>query len=139
MVINMKNNKNSIQIKSKTIIPSKFKYSFLELLREHYILATENCEFIENIKPESLTFDEETKYASIYNQSDWNCNFEEFLELVCFPIGSVTLLSKENKEKVALVDFEPDGDVNMIWIELFCSRIKNDLLLLIDSLTKSNS
>ena len=134
MVINIKNIKNSIEIKCKPLIPSKFKYSLLELLREHYILATESGEFLEDIKPDRLIFDNKIEYTSAYIEAGFGCTFKEFLELVCFPIGSVTLLSKENKEKIAHVDFEPDGDVNTIWIELFCSEIKSNLLFLIGSL-----
>ena len=134
MVINVKNIRNSIEIKCKPLIPSKFKYSLLELLREHYILTTESGEIIDDIKPDRLTLSDKMEYTSAYNEAGFGCTFEEFLELVCFPIGSVILLSKENKEKLAYVDFEPDGDVNMIWIELFSSEIKNDLLLLIDLL-----
>lgn len=104
------------------------------MLREHYILATESGEILDDIKPDTLKLDDKIEYTSAYNEADLGCTFEEFLELVCFPIGSVTLLSKENKEKIAYVDFEPDGDVNTIWIELFSSEIKNNLLLLIGSL-----
>ena len=134
MVINVKNIRNSIEIKCKPLIPSKFKYSLLELLCEHYILATESGEFLEDINPNVLVFDDKSEYTSAYIEADLGCTFEEFLALVCFPIGSVTLLSKENKEKIAHVDFEPDGDVNTIWIELFRSEIKKQLLFLIDSL-----
>ena len=129
-----KNIKNAIEIKCNPLIPAKFKYSLLELLREHYILATESGEILDDIKPDTLKLDDKIEYTSAYNEADLGCTFEEFLELVCFPIGSVTLLSKENKEKIAYVDFEPDGDVNTIWIELFSSEIKNNLLLLIGSL-----
>lgn len=134
MVINVKNIRNSIEIKCKPLIPSKFKYSLLELLCEHYILATESGEFLEDINPNILVFDDKREYTSAYIEAGLGCTFEEFVALVCFPIGSVTLLSKENKEKIAHVDFEPDGDVNTIWIELFRSEIKKQLLFLIDSL-----
>lgn len=139
MVINVNTIKNFIEIKCKPIIPSKFKYSFLESLKKDYFLATETGEIIGDIKPDELTFDDKTKYMSAYTEVSLGCTFEEFLELVCFPIGSVTLLSKEDQKKIAYLDFEPDGDTNTIWIELFSPQSKKKILLLIDSLTKESN
>ena len=134
VVMNIKNIKNSIEIKCEPIIPSEFKYSLLDLLNEHYILTTESGDLLENVKPDRSIFDNKIEYTSAYVEADLDCTFEEFLELVCFPVGSVILLSKEDKEKIAYVDFEPDGDINTIWVEVAHSAIKNKLLLLINSL-----
>ena len=58
-----------------------------------------------------------------------NIDFDDIMKLLRY-----ILLSKEDKEKIAYVDFEPDGDINTIWIEVAHSAIKNKLLLLINSL-----
>ena len=137
MAIKIKKYKDSIAIKCTPLIPSEFKYSLLDALSKHYILTAENGEVIEDIKPDKPEFDE-AEFKPAYLEADLGCTFEEFLELVQFPVGSVTLMSKEGKGKIAHLDFEPDGDVNMVWIDVFCSEIKNDLVLLIESVLQQS-
>lgn len=138
MGLKIKQYKNSIAVKCTPLIPSEFKYSLLDSLSKHYILTAENGEVIEDIKPDKPEFDE-AEFKPAFLEADLGCTFEEFLELVRFPVGSVTLMSKEGKGKIAHLDFEPDGDVNMVWIDVFCSEIKNDLLCLIESVIEQLS
>ena len=70
---------------------------------------------------------------NIFNNNGWvldfnDYTFEEFLELAMFPVGIVELLSKNNEEKIAFIDFVPDGDVDLFWIDVYDKEHQQKLL-----------
>lgn len=134
MVINIKVIKNSIEIKSDPIISSKIKYQLLQKLGEMYSLKTDGKEFSELDGNFNITKKEKKEYLKFYKQNNFNYSFEEFLELTMFPVGEIDLYSKERNERIAYIDFEPDGDDNVIWIDIFDKKSKKKLLDLINSL-----
>ncbi len=135
MIIEVKVLKKAIEIKCKPIVPSKFKYQLLEKLGELYALKINHEEVYEKGGKTKISDEEKKEYLSFYNQNDFHYSFEEFLELAIFPVETIELLSKANNEKIAFIDFVPDGDVNMIWIDVYDIRNKYILLNIINNLT----
>lgn len=134
MVIDVKVINNSIEIKCNPIVPSKFKYQLLEKLGELYTLKKNDKEVYEKVEKFKITDEEKKEYLKFYKQNDFHYSFEEFLALTIFPVGTLELLSKENNEKIAFIDFVPDGDVNMIWINVYDKKSRNSLFDLINNL-----
>lgn len=134
MVIDVKAINNSIEIKCKPIVPANFKYKLLEELKSLYILKVEgniDFQFDKNPKIEEK---EKKDFLDFYEHNEFNYSFEEFLELTMFPAGTVELLSKNNEEKIAFIDFVPDGDVDLIWIDVYDKEHQQKLINLIEKI-----
>ena len=134
MVIGVKAINNSIVIKCKPIVPAKFKYTLLEKLKSLYILKVEgniDFQFDKNPKIEEK---EKKDFLDFYEHNEFNYSFEEFLELTMFPAGTVELLSKNNEEKIAFINFVPDGDVDLIWMDVYDKEHKQKLINLIEKI-----
>lgn len=134
MVIDVKAINNSIEIKCKPIVPAKLKYKLLEELISLYILKVEgniDFQFDKNPKIEEK---EKKDFLDFYEHNEFNYSFEEFLELTMFPAGTVELLSKNNEEKIAFIDFVPDGDVDLIWMDVYDKEHQQKLINLIEKI-----
>ena len=131
MVIDVKVINDSIEVKCKPIVPAQFKYRLLENLQSLYTLKTDdNIDFqlVANLKIEE---ERKKEFLECYEHNEFNYSFEEFLELSMFPVGTVELLSKKKEEKIAFIDFVPDGDVDLIWIDVYDREHQQKLINLI--------
>lgn len=131
MVINVKAIKNSIEIKCKPIVPARFKYKLLEKLISLYTLKVDDNIDFQFVKNSKIKEEEKKEILKFYEHNEFNYSFEEFLELTVFPIGTAELLSKKNYEKIAFIDFVPDGDVDVIWIDVYDKEHQQKLIDLI--------
>ena len=121
--------RDSIEIKCKSIVPYHFKYKFLSKLAFYYILKSEG-ETIFKINKNKITEDEKKEFLKFYEQNNFVYTFEEFIELTMFPIGALEIYTKDN-DKIAFIDFMPDGDVCSIWMDIYNMNYKQRLLDLI--------
>lgn len=131
MVIDVKVINDSIEVKCKPIVPAQFKYRLLENLQSLYTLKTDdNIDFqlVANLKIEE---ERKKEFLECYEHNEFNYSFEEFLELSMFPVGTVELLSKKKEEKIAFIDFVPDGDVDLIWIDVYDREHQQKIINLI--------
>lgn len=138
MVIKFRVIKKSIEIKCNPIVPAEFKYKFIEKLDQFYTIKLDNESDFKTMRNLKITDEEKNEYLKFYKQNNFKYSFDEFLQLAIFPIGSLEVFSKENNEKIAFIDFVPDGDVNMIWIDVFEDKFQNDLIKLINDLISRN-
>lgn len=128
--------KNAIIIKCNPIIPFKFKCQLVKKLGEFYFIKDFNMKYFESDDRPDISEEEEKKYLEFYEHENFNYSFEEFLGLSLFPVGTLEIYSKNGNKKIAFIDFVPDGDVNTIWIDIFDAKSKEDLLNLIETISK---
>lgn len=131
-MVKIKAIKNSIEIKFKPIVPSDFKYKLLTKLSFNYILKSDGKRLLKIDKNE-ITEEEKNKFLNFYNQNNFNYSFEEFIELHMFPIDAVEIYTKDNN-KIAFIDFVPDGDVYLIWIDVYEKEYQSKLIDLIQQI-----
>ena len=127
MVIDVKAINNSIRIKCKPIIPAEFKYKLLEKVGNLYTLKVGDSVDFQFDKELGIK-KKKKEFLNFYLQNEFDYTFEEFLELAMFPVGIVELLSKNNEEKIAFIDFVPDGDVDLVWIDVYDKEHQQKLL-----------
>lgn len=127
---------SAIAIRRNPIIPTEFKYKLLEKLGERYTVKDKekDQEISGKVEKIKLTDSEMEKCLDFYRQNNFKYSFEEYLECKSFPIDTLELFSMEDNTKIALVDFVPDGDVNLVWIDVYNANYKNSLVGLINSL-----
>ena len=128
-MVKIKAIKNSIEIKCKPIVPSDFKYKLLTKLSFNYILKFDGKRLLKIDKNE-ITEEEKNKFLIFYNQNNLDYSFEEFIELHMFPIDVLEIYTKDN-QKIAFIDFIPDGDVYLIWIDVYKKEYQSKLIDLI--------
>ena len=80
-----------------------------------------------------MTEEEKNKFLRFYNQNNFNYSFEEFIELNMFPTDVLEIYTKDN-EKIAFIDFMPDGDVYLIWIDVYEKEYQSKLIDLIQQI-----
>ena len=131
-MIQVKAIKDSIEIKCKPIVPADFKYKLLTKLSFNYILKS-NGKRLLKIDKNEITEEEKNKFLNFYNQNSFDYSFEEFTELHMFPIDALEIYTKDN-EKIAFIDFIPDGDVYLIWIDVYEKEYQEKLIDLIQQI-----
>ena len=131
-MVKVKAIKNSIEIKCKPLIPSDFKYKLLTKLSFNYILKSDGKRLLKIDKNE-ITEEEKNKFLNFYNQNNFDYSFEEFIELHMFPIDALEIYTEDN-EKIAFIDFIPDGDVYLIWIDVYEKEYQEKLIDLIQQI-----
>ena len=131
-MVKVKAIKNSIEIKCKPLVPSDFKYKLLTKLSFNYILKSDGKRLLKNDKNE-ITEEEKNKFLNFYNQNNFDYSFEEFIELHMFPIDALEIYTEDN-EKIAFIDFIPDGDVYLIWIDVYEKEYQEKLIDLIQQI-----
>lgn len=128
---------SSIAMKRNPIVPTEFKYKLVKKLGELYALKDKenDKEISGKVEKIELSNDEKEDRLKVYKQKNIvKHSFEEFLEYNSFPFSTLKLFSKKNNERIALVDFAPGGNVNMIRIDVYNANYKKRLLDLINSL-----
>ena len=131
-MVKVKAIKNSIEIKCKPIVPSDFKYKLFINLSFNFILKS-NGKRILKIDKNEITEEEKNKFLIFYNQNNFDYSFGEFIELHMFPIDALEIYIKDN-EKIAFIDFIPDGDVYLIWIDVYEKEYQAKLIDLIQQI-----
>lgn len=131
-MVKVKAIKNSIEIKCKPLIPSDFKYKLLTKLSFNYILKSDGKRLLKIDKNE-ITEEEKNKFLNFYSQNNFDYSFEEFIELHMFPIDALEIYTEDN-EKIAFIDFIPDGDVYLIWIDVYEKEYQEKLIDLIQQI-----
>ena len=131
-MVKVKAIKNSIEIKCKPLVPSDFKYKLLTKLSFNYILKSDGKRLLKIDKNE-ITEEEKNKFLNFYNQNNFDYSFEEFIELHMFPIDALEIYTEVN-EKIAFIDFIPDGDVYLIWIDVYEKEYQEKLIDLIQQI-----
>ena len=131
-MVKVKAIKNSIEIKCKPIVPSDFKYKLFINLSFNFILKS-NGKRILKIDKNEITEEEKNQFLNFYNQNNFDYSFEEFIELHMFPIDALEIYTKDN-EKIAFIDFIPDGDVYLIWIDVYEKEYQAKLIDLIQQI-----
>lgn len=131
-MVKVKAIKNSIEIKCKPLVPSDFKYNLLTKLSFNYILKSDGKRLLKIDKNE-ITEEEKNKFLNFYNQNNFDYSFEEFIELHMFPIDALEIYTEVN-EKIAFIDFIPDGDVYLIWIDVYEKEYQEKLIDLIQQI-----
>lgn len=131
-MVKVKAIKNSIEIKCKPLIPSDFKYKLLTKLSFNYILKSDGKRVLKIDKNE-ITEEEKNKFLNFYNQNNFDYSFEEFIELHMFPIDALEIYTEDN-ERIAFIDFIPDGDVYLIWIDVYEKEYQEKLIDLIQQI-----
>ena len=132
IMVKVKAIKESIEIKCKPIVPFDFKYKLLNKLSFNYILKSKGKRF--NIFDKNkMTEEEKNEFLRFYNQNNFNYSFEEFIELNMFPTDVLEIYTKDN-EKIAFIDFIPDGDVYLIWIDVYEKEYQSKLIDLIQQI-----
>ena len=132
IMVKVKAIKNSIEIKCKPLVPSDFKYKLLTKLSFNYILKSDGKRLLKIDKNE-ITEEEKNKFLNFYNQNNFDYSFEEFIELHMFPIDALEIYTEDN-EKIAFIDFIPDGDVCLIWIDVYEKEHQSKLIDLIQQI-----
>ncbi|MBQ2710940.1 MAG: hypothetical protein IJF66_03240 [Clostridia bacterium] len=119
----------SIEISCKPIIPCDFKYRMLNKIAVEYILKSDDKIILKFDKSE---INNETRVAlqTFYQQNDFEYSFEEFIELEMFPISTLEVYDINN-DKIAFIDFMPDGDVDSVWIDVYSKEHQLKLVGLI--------
>ena len=131
-MVKVKAIKNSIEIKCKPLIPSDFKYKLLTKLSFNYILKSDGKRLLKIDKNE-ITEEEKNKFLNFYSQNNFDYSFEEFIELHMFPIDALEIYTEDNG-KIAFIDFIPDGDVYLIWIDVYEKEYQEKLIDLIQQI-----
>lgn len=131
-MVKVKAIKNSIEIKCKPIVPSYFKYKLFINLSFNFILKS-NGKRLLKIDKNEITEEEKNKFLIFYNQNNFDYSFEEFIELHMFPVDALEIYTKDN-EKIAFIDFIPDGDVYLIWIDVYEKEYQAKLIDLIQQI-----
>ena len=131
-MVKVKAIKESIEIKCKPIVPFDFKYKLLNKLSFNYILKSKGKRF-NKFDKNKMTEEEKNKFLRFYNQNNFNYSFEEFIELNMFPTDVLEIYTKDN-EKIAFIDFMPDGDVYLIWIDVYEKEYQSKLIDLIQQI-----
>ena len=131
-MVKVKEIKNSIEIKCKPLVPFDFKYKLLTKLSFNYILKSDGKRLLKIDKNE-ITEEEKNKFLNFYNQNNFDYSFEEFIELHMFPIDALEIYTEDN-EKIAFIDFIPDGDVYLIWIDVYEKEYQEKLIDLIQQI-----
>ena len=131
-MVKVKAIKNSIEIKCKPIVPSDFKYKLFINLSFNFILKS-NGKRLLKIDKNEITEEEKNKFLIFYNQNNFDYSFEEFIELHMFPIDALEIYTKDN-EKIAFIDFIPDGDAYLIWIDVYEKEYQAKLIDLIQQI-----
>lgn len=131
-MVKVKAIKDSIGIKCRPIVPSDFKYKLLINLSFNYILKSGGKSLLKIDKNE-ITEEEKNEFLIFYNQNNFDYSFEEFIELHMFPIDVLDIYTKDN-EKIAFIDFIPDGDVYLIWIDVYEKEYQSKLIDLIQQI-----
>ena len=131
-MVKVKAIKNSIEIKCKPIVPSDFKYKLFINLSFNFILKS-NGKRILKIDKNEITEEEKNQFLNFYNQNNFDYSFEEFIELHMFPIDALEIYTEDN-EKIAFIDFIPDGDVYLIWIDVYEKEYQAKLIDLIQQI-----
>ena len=80
-----------------------------------------------------VTEEEKNKFLNFYNQNNFDYSFEEFIELHMFPIDALEIYTEDN-ERIAFIDFIPDGDVYLIWIDVYEKEYQEKLIDLIQQI-----
>lgn len=128
-MVKVKAIKDSIEIKCKPIVPYNFKYKLLSKLAIHYILKSDG-KIILKVDKNKINEEEKKVFLSFYEQNNFDYSFEEFIELHLFPICTLEIFTKDN-EKIAFIDFMPDGDAYLIWIDVYNKEYQTELINLI--------
>ena len=131
-MVKVKAIKNSIEIKCKPLVPSDFKYKLLTKLSFNYILKSDGKRLLKIDKNE-ITEEEKNKFLNFYNQNNFDYSFEEFIELHMFPIDALEIYTEVN-EKIAFIDFIPDGEIYLIWIDVYEKEYQEKLIDLIQQI-----
>ena len=129
MVIQLKHTKNYIKIIGSSIISAKYKCDLIKNLNLKFELKTsENVAIRDDLFVNEITKQDEDNYLDCYKEGDFNCSFEDFLELVAFPFSKLKIYLYGSNANIATIDFEPDGDIDTIWIDILNSEYLQDLL-----------
>lgn len=131
-MVKVKAIKDSIEIKCRPIVPSDFKYKLFINLSFNYILKSGGKRLLKIDKNE-ITEEEKNEFLIFYNQNNFDYSFEELIELHMFPIDVLEIYTKDN-EKIAFIDFIPDGDVYLIWIDVYEKEYQSKLIDLIQQI-----
>ena len=118
-VITVKHTSKWISICCHPIVPVKIKQSLVQKFFDTYIIK--NAEQI--LKESDLVFnnhltDESGDYRRFYERCGYKCSYKEFLQYAIFPFSLLQLCSYNTGEQIASIDFEPDGDIHLIWIQI---------------------
>ena len=132
IMVKLKAIKDSIEIKCRPIVPYDFKYKLLNNLSLNYILKSGGKRLLK-IDKNKITEKEKNEFLIFYNQNNYDYSFEEFIELNMFPIDVIDIYTKDN-EKIAFIDFIPDGDVCLIWIDVYEKEHQSKLIDLIQQI-----
>ncbi|MBO5328094.1 MAG: hypothetical protein J6B04_02845 [Clostridia bacterium] len=124
--------KDAIELTYKPIVPSDFKYKLLNKLSLNYILKSEGKTLLK-IEKNEITKEEKNQFLNFYNQNNFKYTFEEFIELNIFPVGTLEIYTKDNN-KIAFIDFMPDGDVYLIWIDIYKKEYQTKLIELLQQI-----
>ena len=133
-MVAVKDYRSSIEIKSKTIIDLQIKMNLLNRLRSDYILKSDE-KIVNEIVLDKISEKEKRDLRCFYEQNFYRYSFDEFIELIAFPITTIDLFSKDGT-KIAFVDFMPDGDICSIWIDIYCPNYKQILLDLVKEIAR---
>ena len=131
-MVKVKAIKDSIEIKCKPIVPYEFKNKLLTKLSFNYILKIDG-KIIHNIDKHKINEEEKREFLNFYEKNNFEYTFKEFIELYIFPISTLEIYTKSNI-KIAFIDFIPDGDVYLIWIDVYEKEYQEKLIDLIQQI-----
>ena len=127
-VARIKYSKKHIQIRASYMVPAQYKRALiLELSRSFDLKNSDDVPIIDDMLVNQMNEQDVDAYRECYEEGRFQCSFDTFLEWCSFTLPEVKIYSKDSTDCVATIEFEPDGDIHTVRIEVFDAKYLSKL------------
>ena len=127
-VARIKYSKKHIQIRASYMVPAQYKRALiLELRRSFELKNSDDAPIKDDMLVNQMNEQDVDAYRECYEEGRFKCSFDTFLEWCSFTLSEVKVYLKGSTICVATIDFEPDGDIHTVWIDVLDSKYLSKL------------
>ena len=127
-VSRIKFSKNHIQIRTLYMVSAQYKRALLfELSRFFDLKNSDDIPIKDEMLVNQINEQDVGAYREYYEEGNFKCSFDVFLEWCSFTLSEVRIYIKDSTVCVASINFEPDGDIHTVWIDVFDAKYLSKL------------
>ncbi len=127
-VIRIRYTKKRIQINASYMVTAQHKRALIhELSRCFDLKNSDDCPIKDDMLVNHIDEQDVDKYRTCFEEGRFKCSFDTFIEWSSFTLSGVKIYLKGSTICVATIDFEPNGDIHTVWIDVLDPKYMNKL------------